>query len=49
MTGVFLALALLMQQSTVALPKASGPIAGPGAMYPGLRDLPVGADLAFFN
>jgi hypothetical protein len=49
MTGVFLALAMLVQQSTVTLPQISGPIEGPGTMYPGLRDLPKGADLAFFN
>jgi hypothetical protein len=49
MTGVFLALALLVQQSTVMLPKVIGPIEGPGAMYPGLRDLPKDADVAFFN
>lgn len=49
MTGVFLALAMLVQQSTITLPKVSGPIEGPGDMYPGLRDLPKDADLAFFN
>jgi hypothetical protein len=46
---MFLALAILVQQSTVTLPKVSGPIEGPGAMYPGLRDLPKDADMAFFN
>jgi hypothetical protein len=33
----------------VAIPKTSGPIDGPGAMVPGLRDLPKGADLGDFN
>src|SRR5579884_1353944 len=49
MTGVFLALAMLVQQSTVMLPKTTGPIEGPGAMYPGLRDLPKDADMTYFN
>jgi hypothetical protein len=48
MTGILLAL-FLLQQSTVAIPAVSGPIEGPGAMYPGLRDLPSRAGLADFN
>ena len=49
MTGMILALALLLQQTTVTVPTISGPIEGPGVMYPGLRDLPKDADLAHFN
>ena len=41
MIGMILALALLLpQQITVTVPKVEGPIEGPGAMFPGLRDLP---------
>ena len=49
MTGIVLALALLLQQNTVAVPTVKGPIEGPGAMSPGLRELPKGADLGDFN
>jgi hypothetical protein len=49
MTGILFALALLVQQNTPSLPKLSGPIDGPGTMYPGLRDLPAGAGLTDFN
>src|SRR6516162_6000415 len=49
MTGIMFALALLLQQNTVAVPTVSGPIEGPGIMVPGLRELPKGADLADFN
>jgi hypothetical protein len=49
MTGIILALALLLQQNTVAVPAVKGPVEGPGAMSPGLRDLPKGADLLDFN
>ena len=40
MTGMILAAALLLQTATVAMPKVTGPIEGPGVMYPGLRDAP---------
>ena len=50
MTAIIFALALLVQQqTTVTLPKVEGPIEGPGAMFPGLRDLPKDADLSHFN
>ena len=49
MTGIILALALLLQQNTVAVPTVKGPIEGPGTMLPGLRELPKGADLPDFN
>jgi hypothetical protein len=49
MTGIVLALALLLQQNTVAVPAVKGPIEGPGTMSPGLRELPKGADLGDFN
>src|SRR5262245_55662690 len=50
MTAIIFALALLVQQqTTVTLPKVEGPIEGPGAMFPGLRDLPKDADLLHFN
>lgn len=49
MTGMILAAALLLQQTTVVMPKVTGPIEGPGVMYPGLRDLPKGAALSDFN
>src|SRR5215475_13855210 len=49
MTGFVLALALLFQQNTVAVPTVKGPIEGPGTMVPGLRELPKGADLGDFN
>ncbi len=56
MTGIILALAVLMwpavPQDTViktALPKVTGPVTGPGAMYPGLRELPKGGQLADFD
>src|SRR5215467_6668373 len=49
MTGIILALAMFLQQTTAPVPKVSGPIDGPGVMYPGLRDLPKGAEMADFN
>jgi hypothetical protein len=49
MTGILFALALLLQQGTTPVPKVTGPVDGPGAMYPGLRELPRGEDLAAFN
>src|SRR6516162_3267328 len=49
MTGMILAFAVFFQQTTAPVPKVSGPIERPGVIYPGLRDLPKGTDLAFFN
>lgn len=49
MTGILFSLALLLQQGTTPIPKVTGPVEGPGAMYPGLRDLPRGEDLANFD
>src|SRR5215472_10689184 len=49
MTGMILALAMFLQQTTAPVPKVSGPIEGPGVMYPGLRDLPKGTELADLN
>jgi hypothetical protein len=49
MTGIMLTLALLLQQNIVPLPKMSGPIEGPGVMYPGLRELPKATELTDFN
>src|SRR5215467_2960745 len=49
MTGMILALAVFFQQTTAPVPKVSGPIEGPGVIYPGLRDLPKGTELADFN
>jgi len=49
MTSFMLALTLLLQQNTVAVPTVKGPIESPGAMVPGLRELPKGADLRDFN
>jgi hypothetical protein len=43
MTGFMLTLAMLLQQNIAPLPKVSGPIEGPGVMYPGLRELPKAA------
>jgi hypothetical protein len=39
MTAIMLALAMLLQQNIAQVPKVSGPIEGPGVMYPGLREL----------
>src|SRR5438105_3241695 len=49
MIAIILALAMLLQPSTVAVPIVTGPIESPGSMYPGLRELPKGADLPDFN
>ena len=49
MTGMILVFAVFLQQTTAPVPKVSGPIDGPGVIYPGLRDLPKGAELADFN
>ena len=49
MTGMILAFAMFLQQTTAPVPKVSGPIEGPGVMYSGLRDLPKGTELADFN
>ena len=49
MSGIMLALAMLLQQNVAQVPKLSGPIAGPGIMYPGLRELPKATDLTDYN
>jgi hypothetical protein len=49
MTSIMLALAMLLQQNVAQVPKVSGPIDGPGIMYPGLRELTKATDLSDFN
>src|SRR5215468_9554484 len=49
MTGMILAFAMYLLQTTAPAPTVRGPIEGPGVMYPGLRDLPKGTELADLN
>src|ERR1043165_3833791 len=49
MIGMIFALAMLLQQNAAPVPALRGPIEGPGAMYPGLREFPKGTDLTDFN